>query len=36
VVALDEDELAVAAGLGLATAAPDELGGLAAEAAVPR
>ncbi|HEX5248155.1 MAG TPA: hypothetical protein VFW14_00685 [Gaiellales bacterium] len=36
VVTLDEDELVVAAGLGLATATPDELGGLAAETAVPQ
>ena len=35
-VTRDEDELAVAAGLGLATAAPDELGGLAAATAVPQ
>lgn len=36
VVTRDDAELAVAAGLGLATVAPDELGGLAAEAAVPQ
>ena len=35
-VTRDEGELAVAAGLGLTTAAPDELGGLAAETAVPQ
>jgi phosphoglycolate phosphatase-like HAD superfamily hydrolase len=32
----DQGELAVAAGLGLATAAPDELAALAAETAVPQ
>jgi hypothetical protein len=32
----DQGELAVAAGLGLTTAAPDELAALAAETAVPQ
>ena len=36
VVTRDAGELAVAAELGLATAAPDELAGLAAETVVPQ